>query len=872
MLKKFFNEIKSILSKIFKGISKFTEENRISGIIIALVFFIFIFAFSLSGTYERFELGLYDIRFKVKPSIKEWDRLTFIDIDENSLTTLGNFPWPRRLYATGLKSLKKINSSLVSFDVMFFDESPDHVNHNALKSITGKGSINTKDIYSIILENDKIFSESVSHMGKVILSYTFNNQPLTEEAQKRQNTRFFRKARKRFLNLASIPVPPKEAEKYKSLEEESSVTLSLPIPRLMNSAHSFGFVNRYTDIDGVLRRVRLVRFFDNRLFFNLAVVMLMDACSVSKENVVVIPGDRIILKQALNPKTWQIEDITIPIDEKGMVFVNWVKGKREKTFNALPFYSLIDYSIYQEDVNRFFENIDSQGGFDEMKGLQEELNKALKTKRTAENWKKIVALRKKLTKKKTEYSTVIKDDIAAVKEDIKKSDDPGFQKELAVLQDNLKAIELVIKLENDLPEKIIITGLTATGTHDIGIMPLEKEYARVGTYHNTINTVIQKSFIKKAGILINGLLMLIVSLIMGFTIQRLSARMSVLTIGASIVVVNIIIIGLFAFFNFWIDQLGISLALILPATTIAAMKLMKEESQKRFIKNAFSRYLAPGVIEDIIKNPESLELGGESRIITTFFSDVAGFSTISEKLTPSALVSLLNEYLSEMTEIILQHGGTIDKYEGDAIMAFYGAPQPIPDHALKACMAAIDMEKRLKELQDKWREEGKDALFVRMGMNTGEAVVGNMGSKTRMDYTAMGDSVNLASRLEGANKHYKTYSMISETTYRDVEQYVDARKLDIIRVVGKDEPITVYELLGKKGTLSEEMYEMIEIYYKGLELFNNREWKKALSQFNAALKIISDDGPCMVYMERCREYSKKPPSKNWDGVYKMKSK
>ncbi len=179
------------------------------------------------------------------------------------------------------------------------------------------------------------------------------------------------------------------------------------------------------------------------------------------------------------------------------------------------------------------------------------------------------------------------------------------------------------------------------------------------------------------------------------------------------------------------------------------------------------------------------------REISIFFSDVAGFSTISEKLTPPQLVALLNEYLSEMTDIILGYDGTVDKYEGDAIIAFFGAPHPYPDHAVKLVMAAIDMKKRLAEMREGWRSIGQQELRVRMGMNTGNAVVGNMGSRTRMDYTMMGDSVNLAARLEGANKYYSTYAMISENTYLQTKDHIEARELDLIKVVGKNEPIKV---------------------------------------------------------------------------------
>jgi adenylate cyclase len=202
------------------------------------------------------------------------------------------------------------------------------------------------------------------------------------------------------------------------------------------------------------------------------------------------------------------------------------------------------------------------------------------------------------------------------------------------------------------------------------------------------------------------------ALLAGFATGRLTSRKSLAVAILSFVMLNLIIFMLFAFSSLWVEQLGANLALLVPSVCIISIKLINEEGQKRFIKNAFSRYMAPDVIEQLMKNPEALELGGVSRPITIFFSDVAGFSTISEKLTPSELVALLNEYLSEMTDIIISHGGTIDKYEGDAIMAFYGAPQPYPDHEIRACMAAIDMKKRLRELQEHWRNIGQHELYV----------------------------------------------------------------------------------------------------------------------------------------------------------------
>ena len=872
-----------MFKQLIERASAFIEEGKFSGLFVALIAFFLVILFSFTDAYQRFDLNLYDLSFAVKPNIEQWDRLTFIDIDDNSTEILGEYPWPRYLYGKGLKVLKEMGVTLSALDIMFLDESPLQVppkEYAKIKALSAaKKKVSAEEMDRVIINNDELFAEGVKDMGQVILSYNLSPEPVLEDEKIRRKSRSFQKARKRFIERSSVKVPEKDHEKYAPLVDPKTKSIAFPIEKLMRTANDFGFVNRDIDIDGAVRKVRLVQFFNGRLYFNLALVMLMDMCNVAKSNVDVVPGKHILLKKAFNPKTHDFEDIRIPISESGMMFVNWVgPGPREKSFRIIPFFALVEYSNYASVVHDFF---DRQGGMD---GIMKRSQIAVKMQEAAqaygrakdgagrrEAWSRLKKLKKEENDLKKSYVKVLQDEANRIREELKKKKDPKLKKELYAFEQDIKAIELVMKVES-LQNDITITGLTATGTVDIGQTPLWKEYALVGAYHNTVNTIIQKNFISRAPSWFNFLVMLVIALIMGFAVQHLSARSSVITIGVSFVVINAAVVLVFFFTSIWVDQLGYSLAMLLPSIAIASVKFMREESQKQFIKNAFSHYLAPGVIDEIIDNPESLELGGEEREITIFFSDVASFSTISEKLTPKELVNLLNEYLSEMTDIILKHGGTVDKYEGDAVMAFFGAPHPFEDHALRACLAAIEQKKRLREMQENWRKLGKDELKVRMGMNTGKAVVGNMGSRTRMDYTAMGAAVNLASRLEGANKFYSTHAMVSEATYQQVKEKVEARRLDIIRVIGKSEPIKIYELLGYKGSLPGYMYDMLGHYYEGLDLFEKRQWKRARSAFQEALKIVEDDGPGLTYIKRCEDYMKKPPSSKWDGVYSLKSK
>ncbi len=870
-----------MIKRFFEAANRFIERSKYSGLVIALISFLVILGFSFTEAYEVFELKLYDIRFKMKPSIDQWDRLVFLDIDENSTTTIGEFPWPRDKYAEGFDVLSEVGARQATLDIMFPDASPVQINREGFNDLVTKARRRSRiaetDVLNAAVDRDGIFAGGVRRSRNVILSFTFSPDPLTRDVIERQKSRIFLEAKKRFIKISSIPVPKGREGEFEDIREKGILTY--PIPELMKTAKMFGYVNSYSDIDGVIRKVRIVRMYEGRIYFNLALSMFIDLFSVKLNNIVVTPGREVLLKDALDPDTYTKRDISIPIDNKGMLFVNWAgPGPREKSFRLVPFYSLLDYGKWAEAVHTYFNNVDRENQSEERillyqnyDNLTDQFRNTNKTTEKKAILKKLSEIKDKINKIESGYLIQKEKNIDRVKKELQKKDNPKLREELGYLEEEQKAIKLVL-LVKSLSGKAVLTGLTATGTHDIGVTPLSKEYPEVGTYHNTVNTIYQDEYIRKAGPLVNYILMLLVALAMGFLIQRLNARMSILTIVVSFIVLNGLISMIFALMNTWIEQLGVSLSMLLPSITIAAVKFLNEENQKRFIKNAFSHYLAPGVIDEIIKHPESLELGGENREITIFFSDVAGFSTISEKLTPPQLVALLNEYLSEMTDIILSYGGTVDKYEGDAIMAFYGAPHHMDDHALKACLASIDMKKRLKEMQEEWASRGENPLSARMGMNTGDAVVGNMGSKTRMDYTAMGDSVNLASRLEGANKHYSTNAMISESTYDRARDFLEVRKLDRIRVVGKSEPVTIYELLGRKGNLPDRMYEMLDIYTQGLDNFANREWKRARSLFKQALKVIPDDGPSQTYVERCGEFMRKPPSRNWDGVYRMKSK
>jgi adenylate cyclase len=299
---------------------------------------------------------------------------------------------------------------------------------------------------------------------------------------------------------------------------------------------------------------------------------------------------------------------------------------------------------------------------------------------------------------------------------------------------------------------------------------------------------------------------------------------------------------------------------------------MTEEREKKKIKGAFHYYVTASVVNEMLKNPEKLKLGGEKKDLTVLFSDIRGFTTISEGLSPEMLVKLLNEYLTVMTDIVFKYDGLLDKYMGDAIMAVYGAPLDQEDHAERACYTALDMMDELKVLQAKWEAEGTPRINIGIGVNSGPMVVGNMGSQRRFDYTVMGDSVNLSSRLEGANKQYSTNIIIGEVTYEKVRDKFLCRELDSVRVKGKDLPVKIYELVGRNGGVPDETKDVICLFHQGLEEYKGRKWQEANETFNKVLDIKPDDCPSKLYLKRSKNLMEAPPPEDWDGVFTMETK
>ena len=282
---------------------------------------------------------------------------------------------------------------------------------------------------------------------------------------------------------------------------------------------------------------------------------------------------------------------------------------------------------------------------------------------------------------------------------------------------------------------------------------------------------------------------------------------------------------------------------------------------------SFRKYIPDEVVRELIRNKQEAEISGKRKKMTVCFSEIVDFNRISERLTPNELSAQLSEYFSVLTKVIIQHGGTVDKFIGDVLMAFWGAPRDMQDHAKQACLAALGCQRAVAELGRKWEREGKMVFKTRTGINTGEMVVGNIGSEQRLSYTVIGDAVNLASRLEGLNKAYGTHVIISQTTLNDLPDDFAYRLLDVVLVQGKTEPVPIYELVADKGDITSLDAEFLNLFSRAVAAYRSRQWDAARSKFIKLLDSKPGDRACQIFIERCEEYKLKPPPENWAGEY-----
>jgi adenylate cyclase len=424
----------------------------------------------------------------------------------------------------------------------------------------------------------------------------------------------------------------------------------------------------------------------------------------------------------------------------------------------------------------------------------------------------------------------------------------------------------------DLRGKAVLVGLTLVGEFDQIVTPFQDVAPGIYAHASLLSNVLSGNFLNRPAEmrLVELLFILLCALALGWVLPRVNYAVKLISIAVAL--------GGWLLVDHQLFVHGIVVATVVPVASVLVASFsviflgyLSVDREKGQLRSAFQHYLNASVMEQMLDKPEMLKLGGDKKEMTVLFSDIRGFTTLSERMVPEMLVKFINSYLTPMTQIVFDEGGTLDKYIGDALMAFWGAPLDQPDHALRACRAAVRFLAKLEELKLAWRDQNLPEFDIGVGINTGPMIVGNMGSDIRFDYTVMGDSVNLASRLEGTNKEYHTRILVSEATWLPVKDQIIARRLGAVRVKGKRKPVRIYELRAL-GQPSSTDAEAIQTFEAGVDAFTEAKFDDAEALFKKAQALWPHDVTCGRYLEDIAVLKVRPPGPGWDGVFTATTK
>lgn len=896
---------------------------------------------NLAGVLDTAEQRVYDLFLHIKPSVDERDDILLLDVDDLAIANVGSWPWSRDNMARGLILLREFDSTYVTFDIEYVDDSPRAINADYLQEQIpqtfnrelGAVQENVQSLFQAIASGQIPVSEAGDYVEQL--------SSLTEQAREellsavqgvvRDNDDYLGRAA-RFhgqafftVNILPAPEPGVSAEEVADAKEtlglesvqvrdarlvRSGEWLRPVIPPIRDRAAGAGFPNVIVDNDGVRRRIELVARADETFFAQLVTAPLLDWLGDPR---VVVDDDRIVLQDARLPGSSTDVNIGIPLATDGRMLINWPKKTFFESFRHLSYWRLLDHWKTEEDLLNNLEtmfdanylagyvagdelyNLYADYGiyddqmllalYDEAQAIRDDVLDGGDRAQLA-TWREFRRLFFEevgnLLNGEAEaqiiaqlQNAVDSGELDSERQELYQQtieDIPSWFEGTQSLYTHLMENREVMKEE--ISGSFVIIGWVGTSTTDIGVNPFEKEYMNVGTHAALLNTILQRKFLDDAQWWLPFAVAAAIALLLTFLIRELEATPSLIIGFAGFILVAAVGVVLFLVTGVYYNMITPLAVVLLTFIVLTIIKFLASAREKTFIRNAFNHYLSTDVINQILDDPARLGLGGVKKDMTALFTDVRGFSSISETLEPDQLVQLLNRYLSEMCDIILEERGTIDKFEGDAIISFWGAPVELTDHAARACRSAIQMKKVEELLNQEFitNNLSPNPLYTRIGINSGEMVVGNMGTATRMDYTMMGHNVNLAARLEGVNKQYGTWILVSEQTYKQTGREFAVRRLDRVRVVGITEPIRLFELIDYRDAINDATIQKLRSFNAGLNAFEEKDFNEAHTHFKQVLNGFPEDGPARYYEERCRKFKKSPPPADWDGVFNLTTK
>jgi len=877
-------------------------------------------------------------------------RLGTIDIDLQSVEVEGRYQdWTRDKYTEVIDLLHEYGARMVGFDMFFIEPSTKLISEEQVQALEriDRGSIDGLFAHA---DNDEHFRQAIATAGRVYLAQTIvvpHGELDMEDIQRKLEPRTgdqdeaLAQIRERSPRLMVDPV---ESTLWRGFDFDP------PLKLLRDAARGFAYAQTVPDVDGVRRRYPLVYQYEDIVFPSLALMMACDYLHVPIDRVEVWPGDRVLLPDA-NMDRGKARDLVIPIDGYGNMNVNWAgrwedtythyphidlratfqREQARKLLAEIKRQAAADPTMAR-NPGRMVAAL-AQAGYADRREVLPAMGTWLKAHSieqavrgnaaltAADFWQSMgmadvgdgaVTLFNQVRLTNRVADLIAADpsiDVDGILASLPGEDALAARQSWRFVTGALvdgalspsarplcfypyksyqpRAGTEALLTPEDVAGKILFYGLTAPGTTDLSVTPVQGSYPMVGIYPNVLNTILQGIFILRMPTWVHGLLVIGIGALLSIVVPRLRVLMGAVLVGATVLLYALAAFFAFTHAGLWLEMIGPVLALVIGYLGLTIYGYVIKEREKEFVQGAFGHYLSPAVVDVIMKNPDMInQLGGAEREMSAFFSDIASFSTISECLSPVELVQFINDYLSEMCDIVEEYGGTIDKFEGDAILAIFGAPSYFEDHAVRGCLSCIDQQRRLGELRDrwdrdkslppalqalreKWESEGRVFTHVRMGLTAGPMVVGNMGSRTRTDYTMMGDTVNLAARFESGQKIYGTGIMVNDTVQEAVAGMVETRQLDLIQVVGKEEPVIAYEVLERKGELAQATYDVLELYNRGLELYQQFDFGEAHKLFEKALEIDPRDGPSALYADRCEDFAANRPE---DLVFRAQSK
>jgi len=904
-------------------------KNALMGISAAAVFTVLY----LVGVLAPLEDRLYDFFLRFRANRERIDNVVFLDVDDHAIAYYGIFPWPRSIPADGLLRLKEYGARAAIFDIEYIDRGPQGIDSLYLdyglgndfhRSFSEISSV-TKSILDGIIAG-RIARNNIGQLAD------FLNDLISREQQNlynkartiaRDNDIYLAQAIALYgsawssLNLRDFPLDGEQAERLLIAQERFAYPVNaapnvshgagfidiLPaLPMFAEAAKGAGYTNIEIDNDGVRRRVYLTQNIHDHWYLQLAFAPLIDYLGNPD---IILEKSKMTISQAKMPDG-RVKDIVIPFDSRGRMMLDWPKEDYYNSYTHISFanFCLLDeieaelekysHALYDAEINGFISFEPSlrvlPGKLKEVIDLfdaaHDSKNYAMENTcdDSFNNYIKYRSYAHELLGEILELDVIAKIESSVRQLIIQFPQHTDFfVEEAEYIAQLIDAFEINLDRHKELTlfnaetlrDKFVIMGYVATGTTDYGANPFHGIYINVGTHGVVLDTILSESFIVPLNQLWVILFMLIfVPLFFIFTVKLPPVIRASTGFGTALIIFAAAIL-VFRLSGFYMGPLGVTLALLSAIIVREIISYASSEKEKQFIRTAFSTYVSSDVVKEIIADPSRLQLGGTKHYMTAVFTDIKGFSTISEKLgDPTKLVGLLNKYLSAMSDVVLNEKGTIDKYIGDAIVAFFGAPIPLEDHALRACASAITMKKIEKELNKEIMEQELSPipLLTRIGINTGHMVAGNMGTVNKMNYTIMGNAVNLSARLEGVNSQYGTWILASEETVKQTGDALLYRKLDRVRVVGIHEPVRLCELVDMANLASEQDKKLVSVFHQALDCFEKRDWKNAIDGFNEALTIRPGDVPSTIYLDRLKQFSVTMPDENWDGVYNLTSK